>query len=88
MNGQKNEFLDAIIGCRVRTHYGSELLIAYYCGPHEMYGPGSWTVGYKDERGHVGAHLNSIKTDGGVITCEGRPLEILGREAETQTSLF
>lgn len=84
----KNPLLETLLGCRIKTHHGSEILITYYCGPHEMYGPGSWTVGYKDERGHVGAHLNSIKTDGGVITCEGRPLEILGREVETQTSLF
>jgi len=88
MHGQKNEFLEAILGCRVRTHYGSEILVTYYYGPHEIYGPGSWTIGYKDERGHVGPHFNSIKVENGLITCEGKPLEILGREADMQTSLF
>lgn len=88
MKGQKNEFLDAILGCRVKAHYGSEILITYYYGPHDGYGSDSWSIGYKDERGHVGAHFNSIKVENGVITCEGKPLEIFSREADTQTSLF
>lgn len=84
----KNPLLDELLGHRIRTHYGTEILITYYSGPHTSYGPGSWSAGYKDDRGNVREHVNSIKTENGIITCEGKPIVILDREVPTQICLF
>jgi len=85
----KNESLEEIIGCRIRTHYGTGGIVTSYSGPYETYGPGSWSIQYRHDGDKISkCNINSIKIENGVITCEGKPLEIVGREADTQISLF
>lgn len=84
----KNPLLDRIIGCRIRTHYNTGGIVESYSGPHDMYGPGSWTVVYRDQRDNGKCWINSIKAEGMTITCEGQPLEIFECERDTQLSLF
>lgn len=88
---QKNALLEALIGCRIQTHYGTGGVVASYSGPYddEHWGHNSWSITYKADRDRTPqCYINSIKTDGGVITCEGIPLKVIGREEETQMSLF
>lgn len=85
----KNDMLESIIGCRIQTHYGTGGIVTSYSGPHEAYGPGSWSIRYRHDGDKIPKYnINSIKIESRVITCEGVPLKILGREENTQMSLF
>lgn len=89
IDSEKNSVLDALIGCRIQTHYGTGGIVTSYYGPHEAYGSDSWTIQYrhKNEK-KPSCWINSIKVENGVITCEGIPLQILDREEDSQMSLF
>jgi len=85
----RNEILENLIGCRIQTHYGTGGIVTSYSGPHEMYGPGSWSIQYRHDGEKIPhCNINSIKIENSVITCEGKPLKILGSEEDTQMSLF
>ena len=87
----KNALLDALIGCRIQTHYGTGGVVVSYSGPWDEvpWGKNCWTIRYlHDGDRSPTCYINSIKIEGGVITCEGKPLRILGRERNVQMSLF
>ena len=82
--------LSALIGKKIITHYNAGGIVtkiigphnAYIIGPHNAYGPGTWTINYtKDGKKSKNPYIiNSIKIENGVITCEGKPLQIIGEE--------
>jgi len=85
----KNPLLEALIGCRIKTHYGTGGIVTSYCGPHDAYGAGSWSIYYRHDGDKTPKYnINSIKIENGVIACEGRPLTIMRQEDDAQESLF
>jgi len=87
----KNAILESLIGCQIQTHYGTGGVVTSYSGPFETerWGKGCWSIQYR-HNGDVKptCWINSIKIKNGVITCEDVPLKVLGREENTQMSLF
>jgi hypothetical protein len=86
---QKNhELLLTLIGKEIRTHYNTGGIVTNVHGPHNAYGPGSWTINYtvNGKKSKSPCIINSIKVENGVITCEGKPLQIIKKE-ETLTAL-
>lgn len=90
---KKNSVLDALIGCRIQTHYGTGGIVTSYSGPYDddelPWGKGRYTIQYRRENEKKpSCWINSIKVENDVVTCEGVLLQILGREEESQMSLF
>jgi hypothetical protein len=84
----RNDLLESVLGCRIQTHYGTGGIVESYSGPYEN---GYYSIIYREQRegqrpGICG--INTIKTDNGVITCEGVPLKIKGCEKEIQLTFF
>lgn len=83
------ELLTQLIGKEIRTHYNTGGIVTNISGPHDRYGPDSWTINYtKDGKKSKNPFIiNSIKVENGVITCEGKPLQIIERyEPESCTN--
>lgn len=76
---KERELLSQLIGKEIKTHYNTGGIVTNIIGPHDRYGPGSWTINYtKDGKKSKNPFIiNSIKVENGVITCEGKPLEII-----------
>lgn len=73
------ELLSALIGKEIKTHYNTGGIVTNVIGPHNMYGPGSWSINYTPDgkKSKSPFIINSIKIENGVITCEGKPLQIV-----------
>ena len=80
----KNPALDAILGCRIRTHYNTGGVVQSYSGPYEG---NVYTVVYRHERGGP-CCLNTIRVENGIVTCEHVPLQVLDVAENAQMSLF
>jgi len=81
----RNVALDAILGCRIRTHYNTGGIAQSYSGPYKG---DVYTVVYRDERDNHTCWLNTIRVENGVVTCEHVPLQVLDVAENTQMSLF
>ncbi|HYE82662.1 MAG TPA: hypothetical protein VEG39_10930 [Clostridia bacterium] len=73
------ELLSKIIGKEIRTHYNTGGIVTNVSGPHNSYGPGSWSINYTQDgkKSKNPSIINSIKIENGIITCEGKPLQII-----------
>lgn len=74
------ELLSTLIGKEIRTHYNTGGIVTNIIGPHSHhYGPEHWTINYtKDgKRSKSPFIINSIKVKNGIITCDGKPLQIV-----------
>ena len=82
------ELLSTLVGKEIRTHYNTGGIVTNVYGPHNAYGPGSWSINYtKDgKQSKSPCIINSIKVEHSVILCEGKPLQIVSQE-ESVTSL-
>jgi hypothetical protein len=78
------ELLLTLIGKEIRTHYNTGGIVTNIHGPHNAYGPDSWTINYTEDgkKRKNPCIINSIKVEDGVITCEGKPLQIVEHQEE------
>jgi hypothetical protein len=76
------ELLSTLIGKEIRTHYNTGGIVTNIAGQHPANGPGLWTINYtKDgKKSKNPCIINSIGIENGVITCEGKPLQIIEKE--------
>mgnify|MGYP000883415647 CR=1 FL=1 len=76
--------LQSLIGKEIRTHYNTGGIVTNVFGPHTAYGPGSWSINYTKDGKPSKNHciINSIKVENGIITCEGKPLQIINPESK------
>lgn len=72
-------------GCRIRTHYGTGGVVTSVTGPRP---DGTYAATYEHPRDGKPCWINTIRVENGIITCEGQPLLVLGRERPGQVSLF
>ena len=79
------ELLSTLIGKKISTHYNTGGIVTNVVGPHNAYGPGSWTINYTEDgkKNKNPCIINSIKIENGIITCDGKPLQIIGQEEST-----
>lgn len=81
---EKNKALDAILGCRIRTHYNTGGVAKSYSGP---YLNGCYSLVYLDDNG-MRSWLNTITVENGRVLCEGKPLQVGRLVRDVQMSLF
>jgi hypothetical protein len=79
------ELLSSLIGKKIRTHYDTGGIVFNVSGPHNAYGPGSWSINYTEDgkKRKNFSIINSIKVENGVITCDGKPLQIIDQGEQT-----
>lgn len=84
---QVRNLLSTLIGKEIRTHYNTGGIVTNVIGPHNAYGPGSWTINYtKDGKKRKNpCIINSIKVENGIITCDGKPLQIIEPKKDGET---
>lgn len=79
--------LRVLVGCRVRTHYGTGGTVMGVTGPWDYHG-GCYSITYTDPRDGHKCWINTIRVEDEAVTCEHKPLVIEGREKQAQISLF
>lgn len=81
------ELLSQLIGKEIRTHYNTGGIVFNISGPHTAYGPGSWTINYTEDgkKRKNPCIINSIKVENGIITCDGKPLQIIEPKKDDET---
>lgn len=84
---QVRNLLSTLIGKEIRTHYNTGGIVTNVIGPHNAYGPGSWTINYTEDgkKRKNPCIINSIKVENGIITCDGKPLQIIEPKKDDET---
>ena len=85
----ERNILVGLVGCRIRTHYKTGGVVHSFSGPYELPEHGRrWTVVYEQSGGGFG-YLNTIEiAQTGQVLCEGKCLEVIGRERDVQMNFF
>lgn len=78
----RNE-LSAILGCRVKTHYGGGGVVTRVIGP---FGD-CYTLEYRHDITGEPCWINAVRLKNGDITAYGEPLTVLSQEEPVQLTL-